>query len=326
MTSAPWMHPEARKMLDAIAASGEPSLETLPVAEARRVADARVIRTNFPPEPVANVWEERIDGPGGKLRLRLYCPRRDAALPVLLYFHGGGWTVGNLDTHDPHCRRLALRADCLVVSVDYRLAPEHRFPAAVEDCIAAAQWVAREIARHGGDPRRVAVAGDSSGGTLAAVVSQHAAEIPGLRIVLQVLIYPGTDLRANSETYRTLGDGFFLTAAKMQWFIGNYLADRSHALDPRASPLLAELVAGQPPALIITAGLDPLLAEGRAYADRLTTAGTPVDLVNYEGWPHGFFFWSETAPAKDATGRVVQALRKAFAASQDRAASAPIHE
>ena len=309
MTSTPWIHPQAQRMLDAIAASGEPPLETLAVAEARRLADARVIRTNFTPEPVAHVWEEQA----GKARLRLYRPRDGAPLPVLLYMHGGGWTVGNLDTHDPHCRRLALRADCLVISVDYRLSPEHRFPAAVDDCIAAAQWVAQNIAHHGGDPQRVAVAGDSSGGTLSAVVAQHAASIPGLRILLQVLIYPGTDLRANSETYRTLGEGFFLTASKMQWFINNYLARPADALDPRASPLLAHSVAGQPPALIITAGLDPLLAEGRAYAERLQAAGTPVDLVNYEGWPHGFFFWSETEPAKDATERIVHALRKAFA-------------
>jgi acetyl esterase len=143
--------------------------------------------------------------------------------------------------------------------------------------------------------------------------SPATAAIAGLRIVLQVLIYPGTDLRANSETYKTLGEGFFLTAAKMHWFIGNYLGDAADALDPRASPLLAASVAGQPPALILTAGLDPLLAEGRAYADRLVAAGVPVDLVNYDGWPHGFFFWSETEPAKDATARIVHALGRAFA-------------
>ncbi len=312
-TPAPGMHPDARRMLDAIIASGEPPLETLPVAEARAIADARVIRTNFPPDPVEHVRDELIDGPGGKLRLRLYRPHSDRVLPVLIYIHGGGWTVGNLDTHDPQCRRLALRAECLVVSVDYRLAPEHRFPAAVDDCLAAGQWVAREIARHGGDPVRVAIAGDSSGGTLSAVVSQHAAAIPGLRIRLQVLIYPGTDLRANSETYRTLGNGNFLTAAKMAWFIGNYLADPADALDPRASPLLAEPLPEEPPALILTAGLDPLLAEGRAYAERLRSAGVPVEIVNYEGWPHGFFFWSDTDAARDAMARIVNALRRAFA-------------
>jgi acetyl esterase len=311
--STMWMHPDARRMLDAIIASGEPPLETLPVAKARAIADARVIRTNFPPDPIERVWDELIDGPGGKLRLRLYRPRSDRPLPVLIYLHGGGWTVGNLDTHDPQCRRLALRAECLVVSVEYRLAPEHRFPAAVDDCLAAAHWVGREIAKHGGDAARAAVAGDSSGGTLSAVVSQHAPAIPGLRIALQVLIYPGTDLRANSETYRTLGQGFFLTAAKMAWFINNYLAHPGDALDPRASPLLAEPLAEEPPALILTAGLDPLLSEGRAYADRLRKAGVPAEIVNYEGWPHGFFFWSDTDAAKDALERIVSALRQAFA-------------
>ncbi len=306
------MHPEAERILAAIAAAGEPPLDTLPVAEARAIADARVIRTNFAPEPVAEVWEEFAGGPGG-VRLRLYRPRRDAVLPVLLYLHGGGWTVGNLDTHDPHCRRFALRAECLVVSVDYRLAPENPFPAAVDDVLTAARWVAETIAAHGGDPLRVAVAGDSSGGTLSAVVAQHAPGIPGLRIVLQVLIYPGTDLRMVSETYRTNGEGYFLTAAKMRWFIEKYLSRPEDALDPRASPLLAPSLAGQPPALILTASLDPLLAEGQAYAVRLEEAGTPVEIVNYEGWPHGFFFWSETESARDATARIVAALGSAFA-------------
>jgi acetyl esterase len=183
----------------------------------------------------------------------------------------------------------------------------------VEDSLAAARWVATSIAQHGGDPQRVAVAGDSSGGTLAAVIAQQMAGHPGLRIVLQVLIYPGTDLRMVSESYRTNGEGFFLTAAKMRWFIENYLSRPEDALDPRASPLLAKSVAGQPPALIITAGLDPLLDEAREYADRLRQAGVTVEVVNYDGWPHGFFFWSHTEPARDSAQRIATALKSAFA-------------
>ncbi len=309
--TAPWVHPEAQAMLDRIAASGEPPLETLEVVDARRIADERVIRTNIAPEPIHAVRDVQVSG---HLRLRIYTPSDAHALPVLLYLHGGGWTVGNLDTHDPQCRRFANRAGCIVISVDYRLAPEHRFPAAVDDMLAAADWVAANAAMIGADPHRVAVAGDSSGGTLAATLGQLLRGRSDIRLRLQVLIYPGTDLRMVSPSYTRLGQGFFLTKTKMEWFIRNYLRSPADAEDPRASPLLADDFSAicPTPALLITAGLDPLLDEGVEYGDRLRAAGVAVEHVNYEGWPHGFFFWAETSAAADANARIEAALRTAL--------------
>jgi acetyl esterase len=311
--AAPFVHPEARRQLDRIAASGEPPLETLSVADARRIADERVIRTNMAGEPVHEVRDVETDGPGGKLRLRIYTPAEQRNLPVLLFLHGGGWTVGNLDTHDPQCRRFANRAGCIVVAVDYRLAPEHRFPAAVEDIESAADWLARNAQAIGADPLRVAVAGDSSGGTLAASLAQMLRSRADIKLCLQILIYPGTDLRMTSPSYTRLGQGYFLTAPKMAWFIGNYVRTPADAEDPRASPLLAGDFANLPPALLLTAGLDPLLDEGVAYAERMRAAGGTVEHVNYEGWPHGFFFWSDSSAAADANARIEAALKMAFA-------------
>ena len=299
-------------MLDAIAASGEPPLETLPAAEARRIADERVIRTNMAGEPVASVREVMAPRPGGPVRLRVYSPAPGKMLPILLYIHGGGWTVGNLDTHDPQCRRFANRANCMVVSVDYRLSPEHRFPAAVEDVLAAAEWIAAEGAAAGGDPQRVAVAGDSSGGTLAATVAQEMRGRSDIRVCLQILVYPGTDLRMGSDSYKRLGQGYFLTAAKMRWFIEQYLSSMADADNPLASPLLSADLTDVAPALLMTAGLDPLLDEGLAYGDRLREAGVAVEHVNYEGWPHGFFFWAQTSASVDANDRIEKSLNAAF--------------
>lgn len=313
MNDVPAVHPQARRMLDAIAASGEPPLDTLPVAEARRIADERVIRTNMPGEAVRLVEDVTVPGPGGPLRLRVYTPEGGGPeLPVLFYIHGGGWTVGNLDTHDPQCRRFANRAMCMVVAVDYRLAPEHKFPAAVEDVLAAADWIATGIGARGGDPMRVAIAGDSSGGTLSATAAQHLRGRTDIRVRLQVLIYPGMDLRMGTPSYARLGEGYFLTAAKMRWFAGHYLRSPADAADPLASPGLVADCAGLPPALLITAGLDPLLDESVAYAERLRAAGVAVEHVDYEGWPHGFFFWAGTDAATDATARVEAALQAAF--------------
>ena len=309
----PWVDPEARRMMDAIANSGEPPLQDLPVAEARRIADERVIRTNIAPEAVWSVRDVMIPGRGGALRLRVYKPADKPGQPVLLYIHGGGFTVGNLDTHDPQCRRFANRAGCMVVAVEYRLAPENRFPAAVEDVLSAAEWIAAQADAIGADRMRVAIAGDSSGGTLTATVCQQFRGRADLRVCLQVLIYPGTDLRMTAPSHVRLGEGNFLTAAKLRWFYEQYLRSPADAEDPLASPLLAESVAGLPPALLITAGLDPLLDEGLGYAERLRQAGVEVEHINYEGWPHGFFFWAGTEAATDSTARIEAALSRAFA-------------
>lgn len=306
------MHPQALAVLEAIKASGEPPLDTLPAAEARRLADDRVVRTNMPAEPVQSV--RTVDPGNGVPRLRLYHPGGEA-LPVLLFLHGGGWTVGNLDTHDPQCRALANRVGCLVAAVEYRLAPEHRFPAAYEDCWAALRWIAHHAAEHGGDPGRIAVAGDSSGGGLAASLCLAARDAGGPRLLAQALIYPALDLGMATGSYRRLADGYFLTAAKMRWFIGNYLSDPAQAEDWRASPLRAASFAGLPPALVITTDLDPLCDEGRDYAARLREAGVEAELVEYGGWPHGFFFWSGTEAAASSLARVEAALRRAFQAA-----------
>jgi len=290
LSEAPFVHPEARRMLDMIAATGEPPLQDLPVAEARRIADERVIRTNMPAEPVASVQDVMATGQGGPVRLRVYRPYERPNLPVFIYIHGGGWTVGNLDTHDPQCRRFANAAGCIVISVEYRLAPEHRFPAAVEDVFSAAEWLDAQAEAIGADRARVAIGGDSSGGTLTATLCQMLRGRHGLHVVLQVMIYPGTDLRMGTPSYTRLGDGYFLTAAKMQWFLDQYLRSPADAHDKRASPLLEKDLTGLPPALLLTSGLDPLLDEGVEYAERLRAAGVAVEHVNYEGWPHGFFF------------------------------------
>ncbi len=304
------MHPQALAMLEAIKASGEPPLETLSAAEARRLADERVVRTNGPPEPVEAV-DTLEPSDAGVPRLRLYHPG-GGPLPVLLFLHGGGWTVGNLETHDPQCRYLANRVRCLVVAVEYRLAPEHRFPAAYEDCWAALRWVADHAATYGGDPGRIAVAGDSSGGGLAVSLCIAARDAGGPSLVGQALIYPALDLGMATDSYRRLADGYFLTAAKMRWFVNNYLSDPMQAEDIRASPLRAASLAGLPPALVIITDLDPLCDDGRAYAARLKEDGVEVDLVEYTGWPHGFFFWSGTDAAADGLARVETALIRAF--------------
>jgi acetyl esterase len=238
------------------------------------------------PDEVDEVVDLLIPGPGGKLRVRVYRPLSTELLPVVIWFHGGGWVVGTLDSHDPVCRALANRTPCVVVAVDYRLAPEAPFPAAVEDSWAATQWVVQEALKLGGDTSRIVVAGDSAGGNLAAAVALRARD-SGLELALQVLVYPVTDSDLDSESYLRLATGLNLTRAKMEWYWQQYLggADGSH---PEASPLRAPDLAGVAPALVQTAEHDPLLSEGEAYAARLGEAGVPVTLTRYDGMIHGF--------------------------------------
>ena len=238
------------------------------------------------PDEVDEVVDLLIPGPAGALRVRVYRPLSTEVLPVVIWFHGGGWVVGTLASHDPVCRALANRTPCVVVAVDYRLAPEAPFPAAVEDAWAATRWVAEEALKLGGDARRLVVAGDSAGGNLAAAVALRARD-SGLELALQVLVYPVTDFDLDSESYLRLASGLNLTRAKMAWYWKQYLAgaDGSH---PDASPLRAPELGGVAPALVQTAEHDPLLSEGEAYAARLADAGVPVTLTRYEGMIHGF--------------------------------------
>lgn len=247
--------------------------------------------------PIADVEDLEVPGPAGGIRCRLYRPLGAGPFPLVVFFHGGGWVVGDLDTHDGPCRALAHDSGACVLSVDYRLAPEHRFPAAVDDAFAAFRWAARRAADLGCDPDRVAVAGDSAGGNLAAVVAILAARGAGPRPAAQLLVYPVTDLSTKHESYRLFATGFFLTGADMDWYRGHYLAGESAALDPRASPLLAPDLAGVAPAIVVTAGFDPLRDEGEAFARRLADAGVPVRLRRHDGQVHGFLHTAATLPS-----------------------------
>ena len=234
-------------------------------------------------------------------------------LPALVYFHGGGWVVGDLDTHDVVCRQIAMEAHAVVIAVDYRLAPEHPFPAAVEDAWSATTWIAAHAAELGIDAKRLAVGGDSAGGGLAAVVALMARDSSKLRLTLQVLVYPVTDLRAESASYSNYAEGYFLTRAAMQWYIAQYAPTPQAIEDWRASPLRAPWVHGVAPALIIAAELDPLFDEGEAYARRLQGARVPVEYHRLDGMIHGFLtMGGRIDAANQAVATIAAALRKAF--------------
>jgi acetyl esterase len=302
--------PEAARQLERIAASGEPPLESLTPIEARRVADARVANNGWERSPMHSITDTVMPGPGGDLRLRLYKPNSRGRLPLIVFFHGGGFMVGNLDTHDSLCRVLAARTDAALLAVEYRLAPEHRFPAAPEDCTAATRWAIEHAQDLGIDPRRVAVCGESSGGTLSAVVAQ--ALCGGNRLVLQAMIYPSLDMGMETPSYTDLATGFFFTRSKARFFFEHYLNSRHEIDDVRASPLRAESLVGICPALIIAAGLDPMVDEAAMYAERLRLEGVTVEFHSYAGWPHGFLFWGHTEAAQRAIDQTAMALRTAF--------------
>jgi acetyl esterase len=280
---------DAQLMLAALRLTGHRGLDTMTPeaarAEIRR--SARLVAAMA--VPVARVEALSIPGPAGSLRAHLYVPRDGARGPLVVYYHGGGWVVGDLDTHDGTCRFLATHAHAGVLAVDYRLAPEHRFPAAVEDALATFRWAEAAAGRLGFDAKRVAVAGDSAGGNLSAVVAQLATAAGGPVPAAQLLIYPVTDLAAKHASYRLFPDGFFLTEAEMDWYRDHYLGgDAETARDPRVSPLRAADLRGLPPAVVLTAGFDVLRDEGEAYARRLEEAGVRVWLRRSPGLIHGF--------------------------------------
>lgn len=253
-------------------------------------------------DQLAAVEDIVIPGPGGPLPARAYRPSREPGLPALVFFHGGGWVVGNIETHDGLCRRLARLGGAVVVSIDYRLAPEHRFPAAVDDARASVLWVRREASGLGIDPERISVGGESAGGTLSAVVARHARDA-GLRLASQVLIYPPTDIAMDTESYRARATGFNLTAASMRWFFGHYVADLDEGLQPDCSPLRAGDLGGLAPAYVLTCEFDPLRDEGRAYAERLSAAGVETAWEDWTGTIHGFMLMDALTPVTDAACR-----------------------
>ncbi|KAB1152835.1 alpha/beta hydrolase [Micromonospora sp. AMSO12t] len=280
------VHPQVAAYRAARAAAGTPPLYTQTLAEAR-AADLAAIRAGGGAvEPVHEVRDTRVPGPAGDLPVRIHRPAGEGPLPTLVYFFGGGWTLGSVDTADGICRRLANAVPCQVVTVGYRLAPEHPFPAAVHDCHAATAWLATHPEEFGVDPERVAVGGDSAGGNLAAAVTLLAKERGGPRLAAQLLVYPNTDQSAVPD-----GDGedpLLFNRRSVAWYRGHYLTDPADARHPLASPLLAADLTGLPPALVITAEHDPLRAEGERYAHRLRDAGVPTTLTRYAGMVHGF--------------------------------------
>ncbi len=305
--------PQAQAVLDQLAASGAPPMHTLPVAEARQSYLSTRI-TGGTPESVSSVENREIAGPGGNIPIRIYTPEGMSPFPVLVYFHGGGWVLGNLETHDHICRALTNAAGCITVAVDYRLAPEHKYPAAVEDCYAATLWASTSAATFNGDSRRIAVGGDSAGGNLAGVVALLARDLGVPPLVYQLLVYPVTDhYQSDKPSYRENAEGYLLTADAMRWFWDHYLSDESAAKHPHASPLQAKDLGNLPPALVITAEFDPLRDEGELYAARLRDSGVAVTSTRYNGMIHGFFSMAAVIDqGKQALAQAAAGLRSAF--------------
>jgi len=305
-----------RNILDQAAALKLPKLWEIGPQAARAAMRSSIFRGAE--SPIGRIENRTMKGPGGDLALRVYTPLGESAdiLPGLIFFHGGGFVIGDLDSHDDLSRCLANGSGCRVVSVDYRLAPEHPFPAAVDDSFAATKYIAAHAAEFGIDPKRLAVSGDSAGGNLAAVVCQLAKAQGGPAIAFQLLIYPVTHLGAPVETrsMRENAKGYFLEKESMDWFTALYAPDAAYRGDPRLSPLLAPDLSGLPPAYVVTAGFDPLRDEGRDYADKLDAAGVAVTHVNYPGMVHGFFSMRALIPkAREAVAAAAASVREGVA-------------
>jgi acetyl esterase len=308
------LDPDAQTLLDMVRLANRPAFETVSPAEARRLYAAGRPVLAPEPMPVAEIRDLTMPGPDCPLPLRLYRPVAGRTLPLLVFFHGGGWVVGSLETHDTVCRHLAVRAECAVVSVEYRMGPEHRFPAAVEDCVAATEWAADNAAALGIDPGRIAVGGDSAGGNLAAVVALIARDRSRPRLSYQLLIYPATDAGMEHPSVARYAEGHLLTRATMRWFYDQYLRGPEDVADWRVSPLRAPDLADVAPAFVLTAGYDPLCDEGDAYARRLEAAGVAVRHRRIDGQIHGFIGNGKIIRAAGpALDQAAAALHAAFA-------------
>jgi acetyl esterase len=283
-----------------------------PLPELRQQLRTMVTLMDEPAPPLPRVEDIRIPGPAGAMPARVYAPvAGPASRPIVAYFHGGGWVQGDLETHHGLCARLARHADALVVAIDYRLAPEHKFPAAVEDCLAAYRWLRGHGREIGGDATRVAVAGDSAGGNLSAVVAQLAASAGAPVPTCQVLIYPAVDFALETDSHRELADGHVIPRDRIAWYTEQYLRSEADKSDLRASPLRAPSLAGQPPAMIVTGGFDPLRDEGHAYAEKLRSAGVEVVYREYPGQIHAFVSLTKAIPQGLAcTLEIADYLRK----------------
>ncbi len=305
------LDPQAKLLIDLIEGSGSFALTA--DSDPQQLRDLYASLTPPVQVEVARVEDTTFPGPGGDVPVRIYRPDGDAPKPAIVYYHGGGWVIGGLNTHDGTCRAFANALDALVVSVDYRLAPEHPFPAPLDDAFAALTWVHDHAAELGIDPARVAVAGDSAGGNLAAVVAQLARDAGGPPVCFQLLIYPVTDHEFDSVSMNDNAEGYFLTRDAMRWFYSHYLNDPVEGADPKVSPIRASHLADLPPAYVITAEFDPLRDQGMAYAAAMSDAGTQVVAWTYEGMFHGFLSMVDLIEAgKVAFDDAVAALNVAF--------------
>ncbi len=307
------LDPKAKTLLDNMAAMDAKPLWKTPIAESRRM----VIRMTPPVDttlPLAAVTDRTLPGPGGQLPIRIYTPHGTAPHPVVLFFHGGGFVMGNLDTHDHICRNLCVASGCMILSVDYRLAPEHRFPAACDDCMAAVRWVAANGSTLNADPNRIAVAGDSAGANLSTVTALRIRDEGGPALGGQVLLYPVTDHHSPGTASMRENDGLFLNVRDMVWFSSLYRRDDADIDNPYVHPLRAARLSGLPPALVITAECDPLRDEGEAYADRLKADGVSCTLKRYPGMVHAFAGFINVFPqAKQAIGEAATWLKERLA-------------
>ena len=310
------LDPQIEYVLGLIEQSPYPELHTVSAAEAREIFEATAPALDVRPEDVFRSEDRWIDGAEGEIPIRAYTPRQPAPgeiLPILVFYHGGGFVIGSLDSYDNLSRAIANRADCIVVSVDYRLAPEHKFPAAVDDALEAYQWVSDHARELDGDARRMAIGGDSAGGNITAVTAIGIRDEGDIAPLLQILIYPVAGGAPETPSHYEFAKGLLLTRANILWFYDQYLDRPEDATDPRFAPLLVDDLSGLPSALVIVAGHDPLRDEGVAYAERLVQAGVEVEFTNYEDMVHGFLSLSDAVDqGKLAIDQVAVALRTAF--------------
>ena len=308
-------HPDVQRFLEQLAATEMPELHEFEPDDARAA-----MRQLLPAEPsieLERIEDRTIPGPGGELPIRIYDPATREQAPVVAYFHGGGWVVGDLETHDAGCRKLAAETGAIVVSVDYRLAPEHPFPAALEDCYAAVDWLAANGESVGGDSDRLVVAGDSAGGNLAAATTLLARERNGPEIAYQLLVYPVTGDPTTTPSYEANAEGYLLTTRDMEWFADQYVAREVDRYNILVSPRFAADLSVLPPATVVTAGFDPLRDDGAAYADRLQEAGVAVNYRNYPEMIHGFAGMLDEPIALDRAHELYADLANDLAAAVD---------
>lgn len=317
------LDPFVSALLAQLGSGGFTGFHSMPVGECREAFSALVKALGAGSAKIRSAEDRVIPGPRGDIPIRVFTPQGAGPFPVLMYFHGGGFVIGDVDTYDASCRELCAGAGCVVVSVEYRLAPEHRFPAATHDCLAATRWVGDNASRIGGDARRIAVAGDSAGGNLAAVTAIRVRDEGGPWLLGQLLIYPVTDHPSRpTRSMHENAEGYFLERRDMVWFCDHYLRSAEDASHPLFAPLRTQDLTGLPPAMIVTAEFDPLRDEGEDYARALKAAGVPVRLSRVDGVVHGFFlFGAEFDRGRQAIAEACAWLRDRCAESAAAAAS-----